>query len=148
MVAAAREIENLIYRYAELLDDGELEAVADLFSTACIVAPDGSESRGREAVLAMYRNSTRIFPDTGNPATHHVTTNVQIEVDTDTATARSYFTVLQAQGDFALQPIITGRYHDEFRFDGQRWSFSRREMYPRLFGELGRHLLFDADTIK
>ena len=44
MVAAAREIENLIYRYAELLDDGELEAVADLFSTACIVAPDGSEA--------------------------------------------------------------------------------------------------------
>ncbi len=146
---AEREIENLIYRYAALIDGGDLAAVAALFRDACIVAPDGGETAGEAAVLALYQASTRIYPDTGTPCTQHVTTNVAIELDAggQAAVARSRFTVFQALPDFPLQAIIAGRYLDRFACHEGRWEFRRREMYPELLGDLSRHLLFDAGDI-
>jgi 3-phenylpropionate/cinnamic acid dioxygenase small subunit len=146
----AREIENLIYHYAELIDSGELTALAELFREATILAPDGRETSGYDAVLLMYQGATRIYPDTGTPCTRHVTSNVQISVNEneDSARSHSYFTVFQALPDFPLQAIIAGHYVDQFEFRQRRWHFSRREMHPQLFGDLTRHLLFDAETIK
>jgi 3-phenylpropionate/cinnamic acid dioxygenase small subunit len=145
-----REIENLIYRYAELIDAGDLAAVADLFRNASIVAPDGGETRGYDAVLAMYEGATRIYPESGTPCTQHVTTNLQLTVDSEAGTARGscYFTVFQSLPDFPLQAIIAGQYRDSFERSDEGWRFSRREMYPRLFGDLSRHLLFDPEQIR
>jgi hypothetical protein len=76
------------------------------------------------------------------PATRHLTTNLIIDVvdDLRTATARSYFTVLQGRPDFPLQPIIAGRYYDRFECIGQRWRFCERLEYIDLVGDLSRHL--------
>jgi hypothetical protein len=54
--------------------------------------------------------------------------------------ARSYFTVLQALPDLALQTIANGRYHDRFeRCDGQ-WRFAARRATVELVGDVSRHL--------
>jgi 3-phenylpropionate/cinnamic acid dioxygenase small subunit len=139
------EIEQLLYSYAERIDLGNFEAVADLFEHAVITTPGTPPGRGgRNAALEMYTKSTRLYED-GTPRTKHVTTNIIVEVDesSDTATARSYFTVFQALDDFPLQAIIAGRYHDKFdRVDG-RWRFSERMIIPELMGDLSRHLLID-----
>lgn len=139
------EIEQLLYSYAERIDLGNFESLADLFEHAVITAPGAPPGPGgREAALAMYTKSTRLYED-GTPRTKHVTTNIIIEVDetANTATARSYFTVFQALDDFPLQAIIAGRYHDKFeRVDG-RWRFSERMMLPELMGDLSRHLLIE-----
>jgi ketosteroid isomerase-like protein len=150
MSTDTREIENLIYRYAELLDAGEFIAVAKLFANATIAAPDGSETVGYDAVLAMYQASTRIYPATGTPCTQHVTSNVRVEVGDDGQNARAWskFTVFQSLPDFPLQAIIAGHYRDSFIFRDSLWSFQRREMYPQLYGDLSRHLLFDASKIQ
>ena len=151
MADAAREIENLLHTYAERIDAGDLEGVADLFAHGRILpSPDAGPKQaivGRERVLALYRASTRIHPD-GSPHTKHVTTNSIIEVDdgADTAAARSYFTVLQQVADFPLQPIIAGRYRDTFRRIDGRWWFDTRVMIVDLVGDLGRHLLFQLKT--
>jgi hypothetical protein len=83
-VDAAREIENLLYTYAERLDAGDLEGVADLFAHGGIcMAPDAPPEQriqGREAVLALYRGSTRLHDD-GLPHTKHVTSNAIILMD-------------------------------------------------------------------
>jgi 3-phenylpropionate/cinnamic acid dioxygenase small subunit len=82
----------------------------------------------------------------GSPSTKHVISNVTIEITDDgsAATARSYFTVLQARPDFPLQLIIAGRYQDRFeRVDG-RWRFADRQIIPDLVGDLSRHMR-DAD---
>jgi hypothetical protein len=50
--------------------------------------------------------------------------------------------VLQQTAEVPLQPIIAGRYHDEFRRDVQ-WRFTRRHMIVDLVGDLSRHLLFE-----
>jgi len=146
----ARDIENLLYSYAERIDAGDLEALADLFVHGRIsVAPKARPGRvveGRDSVLAMYRGSTRIYED-GIPHTKHVTTNSIIEVDprAGTAVARSYYTVFQQVDDLPLQPIICGRYHDTFqRIDG-RWWFDTRTLLVDLVGDLSRHLLYKLD---
>ena len=150
MVDSARQIENLMYTYAERIDAGNLEGVADLFANGQIVAsPDAPVETvvaGRDEVLGMYQGSTRLYP-CGTPRTKHVTTNAIIEVDEDagTASARSYYTVFQQLDDFPLQPIITGRYHDTFhRIDGE-WWFDRRTMLVDQLGDLSRHLLFELN---
>lgn len=148
MIDSARQIENLMYTYAERIDAGNLEGVAALFTHGRIVAsPDAPVETvvaGRDEVLGMYQGSTRLYP-CGTPRTKHVTTNAIIEVDDDagTAAARSYYTVFQQLDDFPLQPIITGRYHDTFhRIDGQ-WWFDQRTMLVDQLGDLSRHLLFE-----
>ena len=151
MADPAREIENLLHSYAERIDAGDLEGVADLFVHGRIAgSPDAEPEQaivGRDQVLALYRGSTRIYAD-GSPHTKHLTTNsiIEIEKDADTAVARSYFTVLQQLDDFPLQPIISGRYRDTFqRIDG-RWWFDTRVMLVDLVGDLSRHLLRKLDA--
>lgn len=140
-----RQIENLLHTYAERIDLGDFEGVADLFAHAVITTPGAEPGPGgREAALATYQQSTRLYED-GTPKTKHVTTNSIIEVDSvgRTATARSYFTVFQRLDDFPLQPIIAGRYHDRFECVDGVWRFTERVMLPELLGDLSRHLLFD-----
>ena len=153
MPDAAREIENLLYTYAERIDAGDFEGVAELFAHGRIlVSPDARPEQavvGRDAVLKLYRATTRLYPD-GTPHTKHVTSNVIVEVadGAQIASARSYFTVLQRLDDFPLQPIIAGRYRDTFqRIDG-RWWFDTRSMRIDLVGDLSRHLLFELKGSK
>jgi ketosteroid isomerase-like protein len=140
-------IKNLIYTYADRIDAGDYEGLAQLFAHAVITADAMDEPvQGADAVLAMYTASTRKYADTGTPKTKHVTTNIIIDLDEsgDRATVKSYYTVMQAvQGSLALQPVISGRYRDEFeRVDGV-WRFATRKMYVDLVGDLSQHLLFE-----
>ncbi len=72
-----------------------------------------------------------------------MTTNLILDVDdaNGTATARSYWTVLQAAPGLPLQPILAGRYHDRFRRRNGRWSFSERRYLVDLVGDVSRHML-------
>ena len=137
---------DLVYLYAERIDAGDFDGVAELLADAEVTA-EGTDLvvRGRDAVAAFYTNSTRRYSD-GTPRTKHLTTNVRVDVDegAGTASASSYFTVLQAvPGALALQPIVAGRYEDRFVCAGERWRFAARRIVPELIGDLGQHLLFD-----
>jgi len=146
MADAARAIENLLHSYAERIDAGDLEGLADLFSQGRIApapgTPPGQGLVGREAVLGLYRGMTQLYDD-GTPHTKHVTTNPIIEVDEaeGRARARSMFSVFQQLDGFSLQPIISGRYHDSFHRIEGRWWFDTRVMLVDLKGDLSRHLL-------
>ena len=146
---SCRQIENLIYSYAERIDGGDLAGVAELFRDGEIRAPaQSSVTRGYDEVLAMYQASTRLY-DNGTPLTRHLTHNLIIELaeDGNSATTRSSYTVLQATPELALQPIIIGRYHDSFKQQDGSWYFSVREMYVDLLGDLSAHLLFDPASL-
>ena len=148
MAESAREIENLLYIYAERIDAGDLAGVADLFvhgriQPAADAAPE-TTFEGRDQVLAMYQAATRLYPD-GTPRTKHVTTNAIIEVDEGglKGAARSYYTVLQQTDDLPLQPIISGHYHDTFQRIEERWWFDTRIMFIDHMGDLSHHLLYE-----
>jgi 3-phenylpropionate/cinnamic acid dioxygenase small subunit len=139
-----RAIENLVYAYAERIDDGDLAGVAELFRNGRIRAAPDVVFEGTDQVKGMFQMATRLHED-GTPRTRHVTTNVAVEVDADagTATARSYFTVFQQTDELPLQPIVAGRYHDTFHRVNGNWCFDTREMFIDLTGDLSHHLLFE-----
>ncbi|HEV7735423.1 MAG TPA: nuclear transport factor 2 family protein [Candidatus Binatia bacterium] len=131
-------VTALIHGYAERIDAGDLDGVAALFAHATWRTPERSEPlRGTAEVRRAY--DVVILYD-GVPCTKHVVTNVIVALDGDAATARSYFTVLQARPDLPLQPIIAGRYHDAFVRSGGAWRFADRLIISDLIGDLSRHL--------
>ena len=134
-------ITTLIYTYAERMDAGDLEGVAQLFADATLRSNQRAEvRRSTEAVLETFRSSVVLHD--GVPCTKHVTTNVIIDVDAErrTATARSYFTVLQARPELPLQVVIAGRYHDQLARSADAWHFTDRMIYVDLVGDLRFHL--------
>lgn len=137
------EISALIARYAELLNLGQVDEVASLFQYGKITSSvDDRVFEGSEAVAAMYRESV-VFPERP-PDTLLITSNLQIEVEADTATSRAYFTALH-QTPNGVEAVLAGRYHDQFsRIDG-RWWFQHRHMLTDLVGNLASHLTRPLD---
>ncbi|MFE7244168.1 nuclear transport factor 2 family protein [Streptomyces sp. NPDC002596] len=134
-------ITNLIAEYAELVDTGDLAGVGELFADAVFVG-SGAPVPGRDGgVEKMLRDSVILYED-GTPRTHHVTTNIAVDVDEEagTAAARSYVTVFQSLPDFPLQPVAAGRYSDRFERRDGRWRFTERRVRIHLVGDVSRHL--------
>jgi 3-phenylpropionate/cinnamic acid dioxygenase small subunit len=147
MSDSAVEITNLIYTYAELLDAGDLDAVARLFEHGRICGmedgPPETVFSGTARVRKMYDMATRLYED-GTPKTKHNTSNVQLYIDEaeGTARSRSYYCVTQATPDLPLQVIVTGHYKDTFqRLDGV-WWFDSRIMFVDQLGDVSQHLKF------
>ena len=144
MTGSATEIANLLYRYAELMDAGDFAGAADLFAHAVIIVDPtpGAPTLDAAGILAVWEQYVVRYDD-GTPRTKHVVTNPIIDIDeqADTATARSYYTVLQQVHEQPLRPIVAGRYHDRFvRVEGQ-WRFSERNYaLMDLVGDLSAHM--------
>ncbi|MBV8063183.1 MAG: nuclear transport factor 2 family protein [Nevskia sp.] len=142
MSDSAVQIVNLLYRYAELLDGGDLAGTAALFRHARIRMAGGPDIDG-SGLLAVWRQYVKIHAD-GTPCTKHLVSNPILDIDEAAghARCRSYYTVLQAAPGLPLQVIAAGRYHDEFeRIDG-RWRFAARDYSMLdLKGNLAEHLL-------
>jgi len=131
-------ITSLIHEYARRLDGGDLDGVAALFADAEVRSTrDDRVRRGAAAVRSLY--DSVILYDDHTPRTLHQLTNVTVVVSGDTATARTYFTVLQVTGE-GLHPILAGEYRDRFARTGGAWRFSERVFDPKLFGDLSRHM--------
>jgi 3-phenylpropionate/cinnamic acid dioxygenase small subunit len=144
---SAIDITNLIYRYAELIDAGDFGAVAQLFAHGRIHGvengPPETVFTGVAGVCQMYEMAVRIHDD-GTPKTKHLTSNVQLDIDeaSGTARSRSYYCVTQATAQLPLQVIVTGHYHDTFhRLDGV-WWFDSRTMFIDQLGDVSQHLKF------
>lgn len=143
-MSAERQILNLLYLYAERVDAGDFEGVGELFAHGDYYVDPASPLRGA-AVAAAMRSMVQV-DDHGRPGTKHLITNTILDVDDEagTATARSYFTVLQARPGLTLQPILTGRYYDRFeRVDGE-WRFADRRITADLAGDLSQHVRADV----
>jgi len=148
-------IAELIYRYAELIDDGDFSGLGELLADA-VVTFEGNdrEYRGADQIQRLYEHSTRRYPG-GTPLTKHVMSNVIVTpVDGGgaggpgdaggSAASRSYYSVFQAvPGELALQPIIAGRYRHRFEYTDDQWRITGFHVIVDLLGELGSHLLFD-----
>lgn len=143
----AREIENLVYRYAERIDAGDFDGVAELFAHGRICGmedgPPESIFDGAARVRRMYETAVRRYDD-GTPKTKHFTSNVQVYVDegSQTASGSAYYCVTQATPDLPLQVIVTGHYRDTFhRVDGD-WWFDSRTMFVDQVGDTSHHLRY------
>lgn len=144
-------ITNLVYRYAELVDSADFDGLGELFSDA-VLHSGGEPLRGAAAIRQNFVDWVRVYPDNGTPHTRHITSNLIIEVaepedggQAQTASARSYVTVLQYGPGNTLTPIFFVRYFDEFhRVDGD-WRFASRRYVEPASGPADDHLLRTLD---
>lgn len=102
-------------------DRGRVEALGATFLDDATIEFSGEATTGRAAIVARLSNG-----GARNPALtvsrHHITTSL-IEVDGDTATARTYFQVLT---DVGLDHH--GHYLDSLTRRGGTWFFAHRNV--------------------
>lgn len=111
--ASVDRIRELLTGYSLALDAGEIEQCAKLFATNGEFEVYGKTFTGHQGIAQMFRDA---------PHGLHLTGAAHIDVDGDTATARSQVLFVRAC-DLKLRPAL---YDDELaRVDGQ-WRFRRR----------------------
>ena len=90
------EITDLLYRYAELIDDGDFDGVGALLARAAFGGPRTPTVTGAAAIAGLFTRTTRRFPaarvgrhraDPGTPRTRHLVLNPIVDVDGDAASA-------------------------------------------------------------
>lgn len=140
-------ISSLMFRYAECVDQADFDGLSALFAHGSIRSPSAEDAetgmRGQQ-IGRFYAATNRVHED-GTLRTRHLSTNVRIDIDeeADSATARSYYVVLQATPKLPFQPIVGGRYEDRFvRVDGE-WHFADRVVIVDQIGDMSEHLSFD-----
>ena len=144
---AVRSIKALMYTYAECVDLARFEELGELFSYGVLTstsAADPADGMSGDGVAAFYRATNKVHGD-GTLRTRHVASNVIVEVAEDgvTASARSYFAVHQGTDSLPLQPIVAGRYEDDFAVVEGQWRFARRMVLVDQIGDMREHLTFD-----
>jgi 3-phenylpropionate/cinnamic acid dioxygenase small subunit len=132
-------ITELLYRYAELIDAGDFDGVGELLGKGTFMGVEGAAKIGK-----LFAKTTRRYPEQGNtPRTRHLVLNPIVDVDGDTATARSTFCVVQQTETIALQPIVVGRYADTFARGESGWYFTERTVDVQMIGDVSDHLMID-----
>lgn len=138
------EAAELLARYAEFIDAGDFEGLAELLADAELLDESGNRvAKGKAEMLALYSAMTLRHAD-GTPLTAHVITNVIVEsAGPDELQMRSRFTVFQATDSLPLQPVVIGRYVDTLRQIDGSLRFTSRVMMPQAWGDVTQHLSFD-----
>lgn len=144
---AVRSIKALMYIYAECVDLARFDELGELFSHGVLTstsAADPDDGMSGDDVAAFYRATNKVHGD-GTLRTRHVASNVIVDVAEggQEATARSYFAVHQGTDTLALQPIVAGRYEDDFALLDGKWRFARRMVIVDQIGDMREHLTFD-----
>ncbi|GAY14984.1 nuclear transport factor 2 family protein [Mycobacterium sp. shizuoka-1] len=147
------EITELLYRYAELIDSGDFDSVGQLLSRATFGGTYTPRLSGAQDIAGLFAATIRRFPDTGSnvagpaapgtPKTRHLVLNAIVDIDGDTAAARSTFLVVQATDTVPFQPIVAGRYDDRFARDADGWYFTERKVDVEMIGDVSAHLMID-----
>ncbi|SDC90428.1 SnoaL-like domain-containing protein [Mycolicibacterium neoaurum] len=133
------QITELLYRYAELIDAGDFDGVGALLGRGNFMGVAGPA-----AIAELFAATTRRFPEHGNrPRTRHLVLNPIVDIDADSARARSTFVVVQQTDTVALQPIVVGRYADTFARDEHGWYFTERTVDVEMIGDISDHLMID-----
>ena len=132
-------IRDLMMRYARHSDRSEYDAVGAMFEHGPFVSTRGLALSG--AALAASRKRY-IREHNGRPGTRQLTINVMIDVDEDaaSASARSYYLLLQATPTLALQLIGAGRYYDRFERVAGAWRFRSSTIHLDHEGEIDQHV--------
>jgi hypothetical protein len=120
-------ITRLLVDYSWTQDARDFRAYTELFAREGEWVTGTTVYRGRPAILAML---VGIYGETPlgfvNSESFHVTSNPEIEVEGDRATARSRHLLVMRGPDGLPQPALAGRYEDDLIREDGRWKILRR----------------------
>lgn len=124
-------IRRLLVDYSWAQDARDFPAFASLFAEEGEWVNGDLVYRGPDAILEML---VGIYgePDPGyvNRESLHITSNMEVEVNGDRATAHSRHLLIMRGPDGEPTPALAGRYEDELIREDGRWKFLRRVDYP------------------
>jgi uncharacterized protein (TIGR02246 family) len=124
-------IRRVLVDYSATQDAHDYAGYAELFARNGEWVNGKTVHKGREAILKMLADLYGTPPPGYvNSESYHITTNPQVDVHGDRATARSRHLLIMRGPNGQPTPVLGGRYEDEFiREDGQ-WKILRRVDYP------------------
>ena len=124
-------VTELLYRYAELIDAGDFDAVGQLLARATFGRQPGRRAMsGADAHRETVRDDDPALPRAREHAAHPASGAQSHRRDQRRANrhrARSTFCVIQNTETVPLQPIVVGRYFDTFSCDDAGWYFTERQ---------------------
>lgn len=123
------EIQDLLYRYAELVDAREIDLLRTVFTAGAHIdySAFGGSVGNLEDALAFLRASltAELFP-----GTQHLNANLQVTVDGDSGSGRvmCFNPMEMALPEGGTQVFFLGLWYlDEYRRTADGWRISRRE---------------------
>lgn len=123
------EIERLLKRYARALDDKDYDVLDSCFTMDARI--DFSEAGGIDAPYPEVKTWLKQVLDPLVEMQHFIT-NVEVELENDTATGRTYTLNVNGIGDTsgAVRHMVVGAvYEDRFVRTGQGWRIAQRREY-------------------
>ena len=123
-------IREVVVRYGEYLDARDYAAYASLFARDGVWTGGFGSATGPAAIQKMLEENLG-KPEQGfiNKANFHLMTTVVVDVDGDTARARSRYTFFTASADNRPTVALAGRYVDQFVRENGTWKIKSRTTY-------------------
>ena len=120
------KIRKLKQLYSHLMDSGQIDALADLFTAdaVCEFGPEYGNWEGQDTIRANYHG---VFdPQEPFSAMHHITNHYIDLTGPETASGRSYLIDVVTTTEPDQQPIVWfGLYDEEYRKVNGQWKISR-----------------------
>ena len=117
LTIARLDIEALNARFAYLIDHGQSDQVADLFTTDGVYQfKDGNRSAGREAIRHAYE----LRADAGPRTARHIFTNLHLKFASEDKASGTCILLLFANDGTPPQParpLLVADYDDEYERD-------------------------------
>jgi hypothetical protein len=118
------ELRMLVALYGQTVDDREIEALGDLFTTDGVMrSQDGvMNARGRAAIIEQFHGRFAVL----GPSLHYTHDLVVTFDATDPDLARGMLTSHAEVWRNGAALLAAIRYFDSYRRDGGRWRFAER----------------------
>jgi hypothetical protein len=114
-------LTTLTAQYCHRLDDGQFDALLDLFGSDATIEFRGEAPCGREELSGFFTTIA-----TATNGARHLCVNPEFTVNNASATGVMDFMLAYVDG----KPPMLGRYHDTYRKTDGRWLFATRRIIP------------------
>jgi len=161
LVADRYEIADALHRFAFGLDHGDVDSLASALTEDCLLdfrpagrklGLDFPKLTGRQAIIDA------LIPLIGPLDTSHTASNLQIEINEDSAMLYGYvmaqhFMPREGPRHGTENALLMNRYDCELTRDGQKWRFKRMVIdnawaqgNPEILNALATHRLLSAKS--
>jgi uncharacterized protein (TIGR02246 family) len=124
-------IRRVLVDYAATQDAHDFDAYVALFARNGEWVNGSTVHKGHAAIRKMLVDLYGAPPPGFvNNDSYHITSNPQIEVNGDRATARSRHLLVMRGANGQPTPALAGRYEDEFIREDGKWKILRRVDFP------------------
>jgi len=122
-----KAIREVVIRYGEYLDARDYAAYASLFASDGVWTGGFGSATGPAAIQEMLeKNLGKAEPGFVNKSNFHLMTTVVVDVEGETAKARSRYTFFTASPENRPAVALAGRYVDEFVRENGTWKIKKR----------------------